>query len=310
LATVKPSDALDTSVKWSTSNTSVATVSSAGKVTAVAPGAATITCASADGGAQATCNVTVTTGLSADGTALGAGADAGVAEEFLSSYKKEADPAGSSFGALRFRAAKVGKASITLTWKKVSAAKKYVLYGAKCGKNKLAKVAKLKADTSEYAWKKLLGKKLSQGKYYKAVLVAVGADGKVLATSKVMHAATAGGKVGNAKAVTTNAKKNKVTLAKGKSFKLEGEVVAASAKHTLKNHRKAEVLYESSNKKVATVTSEGVVKGKKAGTCYVFAYAQNGAFVRIKVTVKSAGLTTAVNADRTASPLGAARYRA
>ena len=86
-------------------------------MTAVGPGTATITCASADGGAQATCTVKVTTGLSADGTALGAGADAGVAEEFLASYKKETDPAGSSFSALRFKASKVGTASITLAWK-------------------------------------------------------------------------------------------------------------------------------------------------------------------------------------------------
>ena len=309
LASVKPSDALDTSVKWSTSKASVATVSSAGKVTAVGPGTATITCASADGGAQATCTVKVTTGLSADGTALGAGADSGVAEEFLASYKKETDPAGSSFSALRFKASKVGTASITLAWKKVSGAKKYVLYGARCGNNKLMKVAALKASKSKYAWKKLAGKKLSSGKYYKAVMVAVGADGKVLATSKVMHAATAGGKVSNVKAVTTNAKKNAVALAKGKTFKLEGKAVPASAKLALKNHRKAEVLYESSNKKIATVTSKGVVKGKKAGTCYVYAYAQDGTFARIKVTVKSSlspasyvGLS-----DGSASPLSAAR---
>lgn len=235
--------------------------------------------------------------MAADGTALGAGADAGAADEFLVSYQKEDNPAGSTFGTLSFKESKVGKASITFTWKKVAKAKKYVLYGAKCGKNKLVKVATLKASKTKYAWKKLAGKKLSKGKYYKAVMVAVGAGGKVLVTSKVTHAATAGGKVGNAKKVTTNAKKNKLTLAKGKTFKLKGKVVAASAKLTLKNHRKAEVLYESSNKKVTTVTSKGVVKGKKVGTCYIYAYAQNGVFARVKVTVKSSGLTTTTSTD-------------
>ena len=59
-ATVLPSDATDKSVTWKSSNTKVATVSSAGKLTAVAPGTATITCTAQDGsGKYATCKVTV-----------------------------------------------------------------------------------------------------------------------------------------------------------------------------------------------------------------------------------------------------------
>ena len=44
--------------------------------------------------------------------------------------------------------------------------------------------------------------------------------------------------------------------------------------------------YESTNTKVATVSSKGVIKGVKKGTCYVYAYAQNGIAKKIKVTVK------------------------
>ena len=59
-ATATPSTALDKTVTWSSSTTSVATVSSAGVVTAVAPGSATITATANDGsGTTGTCAITV-----------------------------------------------------------------------------------------------------------------------------------------------------------------------------------------------------------------------------------------------------------
>ena len=58
-ASVQPSNATNKAVNWSSNPTSVATVDSNGKVTAVAEGTATITVTTQDGNKTATCTVTV-----------------------------------------------------------------------------------------------------------------------------------------------------------------------------------------------------------------------------------------------------------
>lgn len=60
-ATVAPSNASNKGVTWTSSDTTVATVSSTGKVTAKKDGTATITVTTKDGGFTATCTVTVKT---------------------------------------------------------------------------------------------------------------------------------------------------------------------------------------------------------------------------------------------------------
>jgi uncharacterized protein YjdB len=59
-ATIAPSNATNKNLNWSSSNTSVATVSSTGLVSGVAIGSATITATTVDGSKTATCSVTVT----------------------------------------------------------------------------------------------------------------------------------------------------------------------------------------------------------------------------------------------------------
>jgi uncharacterized protein YjdB len=68
--TVSPSNADDTSVSWTTSDGSVATVGSSGAVTPVAMGNATITATTTDGGKAASCAATVYGSSSASDLAI------------------------------------------------------------------------------------------------------------------------------------------------------------------------------------------------------------------------------------------------
>ena len=113
--------------------------------------------------------------------------------------------------------------------------------------------------------------------------MAVDSSNKVISSSKTIHALAGDGKTGNPTKVTTKAKKNKVTVKVKKTFKLTAKQVGKK----VKKHRA--IKYESTNPTIATVSSKGVIKGVKKGTCYVFAYAQNGVPAKIKVTVNKEG---------------------
>ena len=223
-----------------------------------------------------------------DGTPLGEGASEKAADTALTKYSKETDPKGSVFSLLQARLSNVTAKSLKLSWAKAKGAKKYVVYGNMCGsKNKQVKLATTKKTAITF--KKVNKKAVKKGTYYKFTVVAIDKNGKVIATSKIVHAATKGGKVGNDKAVTTVAKKDasgrySVTLKKGKTFDLKAKAVPASKKLKVKQHRG--VAFETDDATVATVSKKGVVKAKKKGTCYVYAYAQNGVFAKVKVTVK------------------------
>lgn len=191
--------------------------------------------------------------------------------------KTDSDPKGSAFGLLQAKGAAKSKTSVKVTWKKVTEAKSYVIYANRCGTKYRYKKLKTVKGTS------FTQKKLKKGTYYKYLIVAVD-DNKALATSKTIHVATKGGKVGNSKSVKTKAKFGRVSLKTGKTFALKATAVAQSKKLKVKKHRN--IAFETSNKKIATVSSKGIIKAVKKGTCYVYAYAQNGVFKKIKVTVK------------------------
>ena len=57
-----------------------------------------------------------------------------------------------------------------------------------------------------------------------------------------------------------------------------------NSKKKVKTHVK--LRYESTNTKIATVSSKGVITAKGKGVCYIYVYAQNGVYKQVKVTVK------------------------
>ena len=195
-------------------------------------------------------------------------------EKEILEKKDDKDFADSTFAKLSVRVKKTTKKSVKLVWKKMSGATKYVIYGAKCGTSykKIKEVSK----------KTFTANKLKKGKYYKYLVVAQNDKGEVLATSKLIHVATKGGKVGNCKSLKLN--KTKVKLLLGKKFKIKVKQIADSKNVKIKKHRK--VSFESSNPEIATVSKRGKITALKRGKCTIYAYAQNGVYKKVKVTIK------------------------
>ena len=198
---------------------------------------------------------------------------------------------GSSFAAIQLQSKKQARNSVTLSWNIVKdtdgkAAAGYLIYGNLCGKNyQYARIAK-QAKNSLKVTKLADGTKIAKGKYYKFYVAAyriVDGKEKIIAASRAVHVAAKGGKALNVKKL--KADKTKVTLAKkGQKHKIKLTTTLSGKKGKLANHRK--IKYETSNKKVATVSAKGVIKAVKKGKCIIYAYSQTGTFAKITVTVK------------------------
>ncbi len=155
----------------------------------------------------------------------------------------------------------------------------YLIYGAKCGED-MVELADLPANTTSYTVKGL--KKGTSYKYQVKAYRMIDGKQVIVMTSKVIHSITESTTYANPTKVTLDTASLK--LAVGKTKTVTGQVVLPKGKK-LKEHT-AVLRYESSNKEIATVNSKGKITAKAKGTCYVYAYAQNGVYKRIKVTVE------------------------
>lgn len=196
--------------------------------------------------------------------------------------KSEADIANSQFGMLCFRSIKYTNNSITFKWKKVEGADGYLLYGNQCNnhgkKYNYKYVTTIKASKSTYVAKKLKGNKYY--KYYLAAYKNVNGEKEIICTSKTVHATTVSPKFGVAQKISLN--KKKVSLAAGKTFTIKAKEVNKNRK--IASHRS--ICFESSDKEVAKVNSEGKITAVAKGKCKIWIYAQNGMYTYVNMTVK------------------------
>ena len=215
------------------------------------------------------------------------GTDSGTASDSTTvSDSTKRDAKTTSFRKLMARVTGNTKTSLKLRWNKVKGADGYLIYAKKCaskGSYKKIKTIKKKGTTS------YTQKKLKKGTYYQYKVVAYKTKGNkkyILSTSMPVYATTKGGKYTNPKSVRITKpdrakKKSEVIIKKGKKVQLKANI--KKGEQAVKEYRK--LSYETSNKKIATVSAKGVIKGVRKGTCYVYIYAQNGVYRKVKVTI-------------------------
>ena len=175
--------------------------------------------------------------------------------------------------------AKASKTSTTLSYKRKALVDGYLILGGKCGED-MVELADLPAKTTSYTFKNL-----KQGTYYKYQVKAYRIiDGKqvIIMTSKVVHSITESKTYANPTRVTTDTTSLKLVV--GETETVTSQVVLPKNKK-MKDHT-AVIRYESSNKEIASVNKNGKISAKVKGICYVYAYAQNGVYKRIKVNVE------------------------
>ncbi|MBQ8503843.1 MAG: Ig-like domain-containing protein [Clostridia bacterium] len=334
-ATISPADASNKKVTWSSSDKSIATVNSKGVVTAKKPGTVYITCTTVKGGFTARCKVKVLDFISVQSVKLN---KASVTIKDGNTYQLKATitPSDASNKKLTYKssdttvakvsakgkitAIKPGKAIITCTSKdgskvlkctvtvkkvvptKVVLNKKTVNVGYNKTYQLKATVSPANATNKNLKWKssdpsivyvnsKGVVQGMKPGK--SAVITCTTVSGKKIAQCTV--------KVNPIKAKSVKLSLTSVTLSKNQTLTLKATVAPSTA--TNKG-----VTWKSSNTKVATVNSKGVVKGIANGKAVITCTTKDGGYtakctVEVK-NIKVLGVTldkTRVSADKGAT---------
>ncbi len=314
-ATLGPVGSNDT-VKWTSSNTKVATVSASGVVKGIAKGVATITVTTGSG-KKATCKVTVkvpSTSVKLNKTAIT------INKGKTYTLKATMSPANTT-DAVKWTSSntKIATVSASGVVKGIAKGTATITATTTSGKKATCKVTVNVPATSVKLSKTSVS--VVKGKTYtlKATLGPVGSNDTVKWTSsntKVATVSASGVVKGIAKGVATitvttgSGKKAtcKVTVkeikAKGIKLNKTSATVSKGKTLTLKatlnpSNTTDKVTWKSSNTKVATVSASGVVKGVKHGTCTITATI-NGKKATCKITVPKIK-TTKISLNKTSA---------
>ena len=170
--------------------------------------------------------------------------------------------------------------SVTLRWNTVKDADGYMIYGAECGDNSKYRLLRtVRGNVNSWTHTGL-----KKATYYRYSVVAYRNINKkkvTIAQTYSMHIATTGKKHAYARNLQVN--RTNVVLNRGKRTALRTKVIYSSGK--IQNHIAA-VRFSSSNSRVATVDSRGIISARNKGTCIIYCYAPNGVRKNVRVTVR------------------------
>ena len=278
-ATVTPSDLADKSVTWKSSNTAIATVSSKGKVKGVKTGTATITCTSKATGAKATCKVTVGS-VKLDQTEIAVEKNKTktlTATVYPSTLTDKSVTWTSSNTAIatvsskgKVKGVKTGTATITCTSNAtgLSTTCEVTVGSVKLDWTEVT-INKGKAVTLKAAvYPSTLEDKTVTWTSSNTKVATVSSSGKVkgvkTGTAIITCTSNATGLSATCEVTVGSVKldQTEVTVKKGKTVTLKATVYPS----TLEDKS---VIWQSSDRTIATVSREGVVKGIKAGTATI-----------------------------------------
>ena len=170
--------------------------------------------------------------------------------------------------------------SVTLRWNTVKDADGYMIYGVECGNNSKYRLLRtVRGNVNSWTHTGL-----KKATYYRYSVVAYRNINKkkvTIAQTYSMHIATTGKKHAYARNLQVN--RTNVVLNRGKRTALRTKVIYSSGK--IQNHIAA-VRFSSSNSRVATVDSRGIISARNKGTCIIYCYAPNGVRKNVRVTVR------------------------
>lgn len=330
-ATVYPADADDKTVKWSSSNKNIATVSSAGKVTGVSNGTATITCKSSDGVVYATCKVTVVTAAESVSlnktkaevyTTKSFNLSAVVLPETATNKKVTWSSSDTKVATVdtNGKVTGVGSGTATITCTTVNKGLTATCVVTVLKKTEVISIQLNKTSGSMYkgqSYTFTMTMNPSDATYKQVKwtssdtkVISVDANGKIKAvgagTATVTCTSVDNPMIKGSCTVKVNVKTTGVKLNKTSGYLYEGQSGKLTATVSPADATNKKLTWTSSNTSIATVDSSGKITAKKPGTVYITCTTNNGGYTaQCKLTVRAVIKTTSVKLNKTSGSMNA-----